>query len=310
VPLPAPAPAPERAPATAAPAGPAPFDRVRALVRAARDLYHGSPQAERLHDLARSLDGAFRIAVVGPPGPARTALADALAAGAPPYAVREGEPADPGEPADAWVLVADGTGPGDGALPAGVAPSSVVGMVLGGDPDPGTARRCLAVTTLRPDEDPATAGARVRRLVDGRLLPRAPALRTRRALTGLEAALRVPPPRGETEALRYELDAIRSAAHELAELDLLDALVGGELCVPGDQRRTAEVLLGADGGAAWARLGCAPTAGPDDLRRAAAEQLAQWQRVAAHPASPAASRRLAGALVRTCERLLAGASPR
>ncbi|WP_198588450.1 sensor histidine kinase [Geodermatophilus chilensis] len=312
VPLPAPAPAsapaPGRAPTTAPPVGPGPLDRVRTLVRAARDLYHGSPQAEGLHALARALDGPLRIAVVGPPDPAVTALADGPAAGTPPYAVRR---VDPEEQADAWVLVVDDTGTGDDqrpdGLPAGVRPSQAVGVLLGSGPDPGTARRCQAVTTLRPDEDLA---ARVRELIERHLLPRASALRTRSALAALEAALRAAPPRGETQPLRYQLDAIRSAAHELAELDLLDALVTGELWVPGDQRRAAEVLLGADGPEVWTRLGCGPAAGPDDLRRAAAEQLAHWQRVAAHPASPAASRRLAGALVQTCERLLAGASPR
>jgi signal transduction histidine kinase len=306
VPLPAPTPAAGRAPATAPPVGPGPLERVRTLVRAARDLYHGTPQAEGLHALARALDGPLRIAVVGPPVPAVTALADGLAAGTPPYAVRRVDQGDPEEQADAWVLVVDGTGPGDGDLPAGVRPSQVLGVVLGGGPDPGTARRCQTVTTLRRDEDPA---ARVRELIDRHLLPRASALRIRSALAALEAVLRVPPPRGEGRPLRYQLDEIRSAAREVTELDLLDAMVAGELCVPEDQCRAAEVLLGVDGGEVWARLGCGPTAGPDDLRRAAAEQLAHWQRVAAHPASPPASRRLAGALVQTCERMLAGAIP-
>ena len=319
--VPLPAPASDRAPATATPVGPGPFDRVRTLVRSARDLYHGSPEAEVLQALARSLDGPLRIAVVGPPVPAVTALADGLAAGTPSCAVRRVDLAAPGRPgppaeeqADAWVLVVDRTRPGDGGqpdgLPAGVRPSQAVGVLLGSDPAPAVARRCSAVATLRPGGDPAAGTARVQQLLDDRLLPRAQALRMRDALAVLEAVLRVPPPRGETRPLRYQLDAIRSAAQDVAELDLLDALVTGELCVPGDQRRAAEVLLGADGVQAWRRLGCGPTAGPDDLQRAAAEQLAHWQRVAVHPVSSAASRRLAGALVPTCERLLAGASPR
>lgn len=110
-------------------------------MRAARDLHHGTPQAECLHALARALDGPFRIAVVGPPVPAGTALADGPAAGTPPYAVRRVDPGDPGEQADVWVLVVDGTGLGDRDLPAGVRPSQVLGVILGGGPDPGTARR-------------------------------------------------------------------------------------------------------------------------------------------------------------------------
>ncbi|MGR6964560.1 sensor histidine kinase [Geodermatophilus sp. URMC 61] len=308
VPLPAPAPEPVRA--TATPVGPGLFDRVRTLVRSARDLYHGSPQAERLHALARTLDGPLRIAVAGPPVPAVAALTEGLAAGTPSCSVRRVDDGDPGDGADAWVLVADGERPVD--LPPGVRPTQAVGVLLRGDEAaPAVARRCQAVVTLPADDaDPAAGTAAVQRLVDRRLLSRAEALRAREALAELDATLQVPPPRGDARPLRYQLDAIRSGAQEVAELDLLDALCSGELRVPDEQRAAAEVLLGADGVEAWARLGCDPTAGPEDLARAAAEQLARWQRVAAHPATPAVTRRLAGALVQTCERLLAATARR
>ena len=66
-----------------------------------------------------------------------------------------------------------------------------------------------------------------------------------------------------------------------------------------------------DGLPEWARLGCAPDAGPAELAEAAAAELARWQRAAAHPTSTAASRHLADFLVRTCERLLsASVGPR
>jgi signal transduction histidine kinase len=316
--VPLPAPAPDRAPVTGTPVGPGVFDRVRTLVRSARDLYHGSREAERLHALARTIDGPFRIAVAGSPDAAVAALADGLAAGSPSCEIRrpvEAAPRAPDpaeEPADAWVLLVDGTRDGErpAGLPPGVRPSQAVGVLRAGGPAAEVACRCQAVVTLGPGEDPAAGTARVRQLVEDRLLPRARALRTRRALTVLEGVLQVPPPRGDPRPLRYQLDALRSAAREVAELDLLDALCSGELGVPGDQRRAAEVLLGADGVEAWARLGCGPAAGPHDLARAAAEQLAHWQRVAAHPASPAAGRRLAAALVQTCERLLSESARR
>ncbi|HYX93546.1 MAG TPA: ATP-binding protein [Geodermatophilus sp.] len=314
VPLPAPAPGP--AGGAAPPIGPGLFDRVRTLVRSARDLYHGSPRADRLHALARALDGPPRIAVVGPPVPAVAALTEGLAAGTPACTVRRveddsGDAADAGVPAaDAWVLVADGERPAD--LPLGVHPTQAVGVLLRGDPTaPAVTRRCQAVVALAAgDADPTAGTAAVQRLVDHRLLPRVEALRVRDALAELEATLQVPPPRGDARPLRYQLDAVRSAAQEVAELDLLDVLCSGELCVPDEQRRAAEVLLGADGVEAWARLGCGPAAAPQDLARAAAEQLARWQRVAAHPATPGAARRLASALVQTCERLLSASAGR
>jgi signal transduction histidine kinase len=316
VPLPAPTPHPP--PAAATPIGPGLFDRVRTLVRAARDLYHGSPEAARLHDLARSLDGPLRIAVAGPAVPAVADLAEGLAAGMPACAVHRVDGDDPATaeeaPADAWVLVVDGARLGEGdpfaALPPGVRPTQAVGVLLGEEPVPALACRCLAAVTLPRDGDPAARTAAVQQLVGDRLLPRAEALRVRDALALLDATLGVLPSRGDARPLRYQLDAIRSATHEVAELDLLDALCAGDLGVPDEQRRAAEVLLGVDGVAAWARLGCDPAARPQDLARAAAEQLAHWQRVAAHPASPAAARRLAGALVQTCERLLATSTRR
>jgi signal transduction histidine kinase len=308
VPLPEPAPEPIRG--TATPLGPGVFDQVRTLVRSARDLYHGSPQAERLHALARSLDGPLRIAVAGPPVPAVVALTEGLAAGTPSCTVRRVEDVDPADAADAWVLVADGERSAD--LPPGVRPTQVVGVLLRGDAAaPAVARRCQAVVALSAgDADPAAGTAAVQRLVDRRLLPRAQTLRARDALAELDAILQVPPPQRDARPLRYQLDAIRSEAQEVVELDLLDALCSGELGVPDEQRRAAEVLLGADGLEAWARLGCTPATAPQDLTRAAAQQLARWQRVAAHPASPAAPRRLAGALVQTCERLISASARR
>jgi len=289
---------------------------VRTLVRSARDLYHGSPRADRLHALARALDGPPRIAVVGPPVPAVAALTEGLAAGTPACTVRRveddsGDAADAGVPAaDAWVLVADGARPAD--LPLGVHPTQAVGVLLRGDPTaPAVTRRCQAVVALAAgDADPTAGTAAVQRLVDHRLLPRVEALRVRDALAELEATLQVPPPRGDARPLRYQLDAVRSAAQEVAELDLLDALCSGELRVADEQRRAAEVLLGADGLEASARLRCSSATAPQDLARAAVEQLARWQRVAAHPATPGAARRLAGALVQTCERLLSASAER
>jgi hypothetical protein len=66
-----------------------------------------------------------------------------------------------------------------------------------------------------------------------------------------------------------------------------------------------ERLLGTTGAAPAARLGLGGGATDDDVRAAAAEMLARWQRRAE---SPMASREVADAarvLVRTCEGILA-----
>ncbi|MHA6630527.1 ATP-binding protein [Pseudonocardia sichuanensis] len=130
--------------------------------------------------------------------------------------------------------------------------------------------------------------------------------RTARAvLRALEELVRTDPPHAGAELLRYRLDRIRSGAHELAELDVLDALGAGELQLPDGERRAAERLLGVLGPETPTRLGLAPGSPAPDVRRAATEQLAQWQRHAVNPLAGSDARTAADVLVRTCERLLA-----
>jgi hypothetical protein len=77
-----------------------------------------------------------------------------------------------------------------------------------------------------------------------------------------------------------------------------------DLPLSGELRRVAERLLGATGVAARARLGLPADAGADEVRRAAEEQLARWQRLALHPGSAGPLRDVAQAVVHTVERLL------
>jgi hypothetical protein len=228
------------------------------------------------------------------------------------------EPEAPGRTADAYVVVADGARPRDGdclpGLRGPVPPTCVVGVLVGDRPAPELHRLCQAVVSIGPGvaTSPRPGGgadlAAVRHLVGSRLVARAGALKARTVLSALETVVREAPAGVGAASLRYQLDEIRSGAAELAELDLLDALCAGDLVVPDAQRRSAQRLLGADGVHPWARLGCAPGAGPAELVQAAQEQLAAWQRTAVHPASSATTRRLAGALVGTCERLLSSAA--
>ncbi|HEX2075681.1 MAG TPA: ATP-binding protein, partial [Geodermatophilus sp.] len=327
-------------PATGPRPAPGLLDQVRIAVRAARDLYHGTPQAEPLRALARCLDEPLRVAVTGPSPAATEALVEALSVG-PPEAPSStcpvrylctGGPGDDGQmvPApDAYVVLLECSGRDDDDFYAGLLgilrPAQTIGVLLdaGGSRDddgPGSAvrRLCQAVVpapaaAASPPHAGRSAGAmphegaaaRVRELVDARLVARVEALKARTALAALDTLLRAAPPGGNSRRLLYQLDEIRSGAHQLAELDLLDALCSGELRVPDDERLAAERLLGMVGMQAAARLGCSPDAGAAVLADTAREQLARWQRAAAHPASTAATRTLAHLMVRTCERLLA-----
>ncbi|MBB3086215.1 sensor histidine kinase [Geodermatophilus sabuli] len=317
VPLPEPAPAPA---AVGVPARPELLDQVRAVLRSARETYHGTPYADRLHAFARFLEEPLRIAVIGSVGAPAAELAAALAAVPWPgvrFLAVEGPEAPgrtPEAAADAYVVVADGARPRDGDCFSGlrgrVRPTHAVGVLVGDGPAPELHRLCQAVAGVRPGV--ATGHrpgegvdlAAVRHLVGSRLVARAGALKARTVLSALETLVGGASSGVDVRPLLYRLEEIRSGAHELAELDLLDAMCAGDLAVTDAQRRSAQRLLGADGVHDWARLGCAPGAGPAELVRAAQEQMAEWQRTAAHPASSATTRHVAGCLVRTCERLL------
>ncbi|GAA1266206.1 hypothetical protein GCM10009609_31720 [Pseudonocardia aurantiaca] len=148
---------------------------------------------------------------------------------------------------------------------------------------------------------------RLRELVDTRFVRRAETLKSRSALWALDTLVRSDPPPGDSRPLLYLLERIQSGAHEFTELDLVDALQAGEHDLPEKERQAAETLLGSSGPDPRTRLSLAPDAGPQEVARAAAEQLAHWRRVASHPAASTAVRTMGPVLVRTCERLLAGA---
>lgn len=135
------------------------------------------------------------------------------------------------------------------------------------------------------------------------------ALKARAALRALDAVVRSSPLGGERVIrLRYQLERIRSGAHELTEIDLIDELRSGTLPLADEERQAAEELLGAAGAEPRARLGLPADADAEDVRQAAERQLARWRRRASHPGSSRAMRDAAEVLVQTCEELLTQAS--
>ncbi|GAA5150745.1 hypothetical protein GCM10023321_16600 [Pseudonocardia eucalypti] len=113
----------------------------------------------------------------------------------------------------------------------------------------------------------------------------------------------------DTDDLRYRLDRLRANAHELAEIDLAESLCAEAPPLDGPDRRLAERLLGWTGNSPAIRLGLAEDADREQIRAAAADQLAHWQRLAAHPVSTSARRDAAAVLARTCEDLLNQETP-
>ncbi|MDT0350373.1 ATP-binding protein [Pseudonocardia charpentierae] len=184
------------------------------------------------------------------------------------------------------------------------------------------ARRALKlVRGGEGDTRAALAGALVRHsglgelqeLIGSRFLSRADALRSRTVLAGLDALIRTTPPESDAHRLSYQLERVRAGAHELREIELLDLLRCGGLNLPDEQRSAAERLLGADGDGVRDRLALAADATAEQVREAAALQVARWRQIADHPVASTRVRDAAHDLVRTCERLSAGtevAAPR
>ncbi len=130
-------------------------------------------------------------------------------------------------------------------------------------------------------------------------------LKARSALLALDLVLRREP-RPSAQPLAVQLERIMAGAHEFAELRLLTALRSGAVKLAKVDRLEAERLLGGEGGAASARLGLDPMAGPAELRGAALESLSKWRRRAESPLAGRGVADTARVVVRSCEGLLAG----
>ncbi|PPK70926.1 hypothetical protein V5P93_002785 [Actinokineospora auranticolor] len=143
------------------------------------------------------------------------------------------------------------------------------------------------------DPSPALPDLLYRRVVD-----RADLLAARGVLT---AARQTPQP----EPLARLLDQVLADAHELVELDLVDALESGTTAL---HALTTEALrlLGASGRAPHTRLGLPRHAPPADIRTAAATATTAWRTHAGNPALSTRAHEACLTVVRTCEGLAMG----
>ena len=127
-------------------------------------------------------------------------------------------------------------------------------------------------------------------------------LKAHGALRVVDAALASEPVAAAGQ-LRVQQEQILASAHDFAELRLLNELRTGALELDEEEREAMEVLLGAGGGSARARLRLAPDASVGALRDALAAELARWQQLAESPMTEQRLRRAAAVLRRTCEGL-------
>jgi dynamin family protein len=128
-------------------------------------------------------------------------------------------------------------------------------------------------------------------------------LKARSALLALESVLHEHPLPG-TNVLATELERITSAAHEFAEIRLLNALRAGSVKVKAQEAAEMERLLGAEGNALNTRLDLPPDAEVSEIRRALQNAIGRWQRRAESPMSSREVADAARVLIRTCEGLL------
>jgi hypothetical protein len=147
--------------------------------------------------------------------------------------------------------------------------------------------------------------AELERLLAVHFTGRGAAVRAGRALHLVEDLLRsTPVPHGR--ALWREVERVRVAATDLAEMDALSRLRAVDAPLAPDLRAEAERMLGAEGTAPAERLGLAADTPADRLRAAAVEAVARWRLRAADPTARRGAADLAEAVVAALEAQLTG----
>ncbi|MFI6822093.1 hypothetical protein ACIBJE_14220 [Micromonospora sp. NPDC050187] len=247
-----------------------PVDALRGL----RLLHHrdhvDADLAARLRRWTGTADGPPDAVVLVLSGPASAAESEFLTALRSPY----GEGFSP-------VVVC--------ALPEGTAATAGTPQQLGS--------MCDAVVNWRAAPD---GGAEIEAALRTRLRARVGLLAARWALRALVACLAA----GQLdEQFARAVEAAVAGAHEIPELDLLQALQGGRIRLPRGHDEAVR-LLGAHGPDVRSRLGLADDADPGEVTRAVTRALAFWRAQTMVPDSGPAGRSACALLVRTCERLL------
>ncbi|PRY47680.1 dynamin family protein [Geodermatophilus tzadiensis] len=146
--------------------------------------------------------------------------------------------------------------------------------------------------------------AELQRLLAVQFTARGGPVRTAAALRLLESVLAEHPVSG-ADAVRAEVERIRLASDDLAELALLARTRSPSGPLPPALRAEGERLLGASGTGPAARLGLPADTPVASLRGAAGLALRRWREVAADPLADRATADAAEIVVRSCEGVLA-----
>jgi len=128
-------------------------------------------------------------------------------------------------------------------------------------------------------------------------------LKARSALLALESVLHEHPVPGG-DVLASELERITAAAHEFAEIRLLNALRASGVKVRPAEAEEMERLMGVEGTALHVRLGLTTESDASETRRALQNAIGRWQRRAESPMSSREVADAARVVIRTCEGLL------
>ncbi|PKI89289.1 GTP-binding protein [Actinomycetales bacterium SN12] len=128
--------------------------------------------------------------------------------------------------------------------------------------------------------------------------PRADVLKARSVVLQLQALIRRAPKPG-CEAVLAGIERFRASAHTLRELALLAEARADGLPLPEPQAREAELILGAAGVTASARLGLPEGAPPEEISRRVHTQIDQWRRLSADPTADRARSDVVNAVLRS-----------
>jgi signal transduction histidine kinase len=292
-------------------------DLLRAVLARTPDRH---PAARPLADLLARHGAPWRVGVAAPDPADAAAVAGPLAAAHPPTgtvvdlsARAATGPLAPEDVVDELVLLArDDAG---SWVPSWLAERPTVAVHLVDthtdtdtdthtDTDPDGAGPTDRVVRLTLPGPPAGEIARVVETLERDCRPRAARSRARAVLDGIEAAARADRDPWGRRVL-FDVERVRTtAAQELAEAELADAVRTGRTVLPVAHRDAAVRLLGGAGTSPTARLGLPPDADPDEVAAAAREQRARWQRLAARLPADRAAREAAEVLVAACEGLV------
>jgi hypothetical protein len=148
----------------------------------------------------------------------------------------------------------------------------------------------------------------LRRFVRTQFRTRATTLKVRGVLLGLEKLIRDSPRPGDDE-IRAGIERISATAHTLRELTLLARARSEGLPLSDEDTADAELIIGAAGTLASARLGLPEDADAGAVRARVEEKLTHWRRLAESPLTERAAVSVCFVVIRSLDEIAADLAP-